>query len=240
MRVAAGFTLAELLVTVTLAGVVITGMSHLLAGSWKMFRHQAGMTYHQEAADLFFSVIEQNLAAARATDIFPINWVSTRSGFGSTRLALTYAASALMDRDCLGNKHPGIITNVFYVRPAADSPFQSDDLICAANNTKDTLTQHIAYMQVRYGLDQGRFDQGNFVSQPDGYIDYWTTDVHEAQLYDLISMEVALITKSPFKNALRQSVPADYSVWGNDLDALGIPKDDGYVRRLHTARFNLF
>ena len=232
-----GFTLIELLVVSALSSILAIALGHLLIGSWQAFRYQVILTESQEAAYVFFEVIEQNLIAAGFTDRFPINWSLSSTGIAGDQLSLQYDSSNRTDRNCLGNSETGFIVNTYYLRSSEASPYQTDDIMCSAGSSSDTLVQYVELMKVRYGLDKGRFINGVFVDQPDGLVDSWVTQVREAERYTVLAMEIALITKSNFNDKSTGSIRVD-NVWGQPLDGLGIDVNDGYFRLLHTARFN--
>ena len=233
-----GFTLTEFLVAGLLGSLLVLGMSHFIGASWQTLRYQMHLTDMQEATRTFFATIEQNLVLARSTDTFPVNWTaSSTHDSGSDQLSLTYTSSARSNKNCLGNRESGIITNTYYIRPATDSPFQTHDMMCSANNRSDTIVQQIELMKVRYGIDKGRFVNHEFIYQPDGLIDGWVTEINEAKQHEVVSMEIVLITRSQFIDKSITSTTAN-TIWDKSITDFGIDTNDGYFRRSHSARFN--
>lgn len=233
-----GFTLTEFLIAGFLGSLLVLGMSHFIVSSWQASRYQYSLTDSQEAARTFFAVIEHNLSLSRATDTFPVNWAgSYNDKAGADHLSLSYASTATNNRNCLGNLESGMITNTYYIRPASDSPFESDDMMCSANNRSDTIVQHVELMKVRYGLDKGKFVNSSFTNKPDGLVDSWTTHISEAKQHKVLSMEILLVTKSRFRDKSIKSTAID-NIWGEPFHNFGIDTSDGYFRLLHSARFN--
>ncbi|HEY5602338.1 MAG TPA: PilW family protein [Gammaproteobacteria bacterium] len=160
-RLQQGFTLVEIMISITLGLILLAGVMQIFLGSKQTYNLQSGVSRLQENARFALDILARNIAmAGYTTDPGSITAFTAANTLDNSSanagLGFTLASGAASDAveinyesatDCLGNATGGTATDRYYI--------DGTNLMCLGNGsvTPGLIAEGIENMQILYGQD---------------------------------------------------------------------------------------
>lgn len=192
-----GFTLVEIMVSVTISLLLLAGVMQIFISSKASYNLQSGISHLHENARFATDVLIQNVGMAGFNTDTPIISATTQDNVtANASLGFTIATGTASDTitvqyqstiDCLGNPVGGGMAENRYYLGGTDGT----DLMCLGNGTPGTtnpgiLAEGIENMQILYGRD----DDGDDIANR------YVIATNMGPVEDVVSIRFALLVNS--------------------------------------------
>ena len=207
-QISAGFSLFEILMALTLSSLLGLLAVTLIRISFTNFAHLRAQRMVWNEMEQMIEKFALRTEAAGFGNIAPIDWnaIDFRAinPKDAEKLSLRYrkhATSSILSSDCGGAStvydDTEIIHNIYHIITTEDSTLQRYELRCSAYRDQG-LALDVTNLRVRYGVDLGRYQDGEFVVDDwDGIADVYLDSDH-ARAYDqIVSVKIGMLSAAP-------------------------------------------
>lgn len=234
-----GFSLIELMISITLGSILMAAVIQFVFSSKKTFNLNEDVARIQENARIAMDLLAQDIRMAGYTDdnnlpeYFRLDACSstfdpctTDGGTGSDRLAVQLISPT--DTDCLGNTSSNLITNLYYI--ADEDTDGVNSLYCRGFDTVSNaflsaalpMVDGVDHIQLLYGLASS---SGEII----GYRN--SNDMSSSDWTDVRSIRLALLVSNGQVSGSEPLQLRTYSA----LDNTNIQFTDQHLRKVFTT-----